>query len=261
MYEYYRGKRVVVTGSSSGIGFATASALISLGAMVIGMSRRRPDLNLAEFHPLDLGSAEGIEAAATRLEGPVDALFNCAGAPPILPSSELVKVNFLGTRLLTERLIDHMGSGAAIVNISSSSGSGWRKRLPVLQDFLATDSYSSGVQWYQANEATAGHGYLFSKEAVTAWTMQQAPNLIAHGIRMNATSPGSVQTPLLELAAAAFPPEFLSATEQPIGRRSTVDEQVEPLLFLNSKYASYVNGAEVAVDGGYQAEQLFVGLA
>src|SRR6476620_11169152 len=91
-FTEYENKRVVVTGCSSGIGLAVANALVDQGAEVIGMSRRAPDLNLAEFHRLDLASVKSIESAAVSLEGPVDALFNCAGAPPILPSIELVKV-------------------------------------------------------------------------------------------------------------------------------------------------------------------------
>lgn len=81
-YSEYTGKRVVVTGCSSGIGLATAVALIGLGAEVIGISRRRPSLNLSSFHPVDLTIPDTIDVAAAKLAGTIDALFNCAGAPP-----------------------------------------------------------------------------------------------------------------------------------------------------------------------------------
>lgn len=253
----YTGKRVVITGCSSGIGFAAAQALIEAGAVVTGMSRRKPDLPLAAFHSLDLTSERSIDEASAVIDGRIDALFNCAGAPPTVPSADLVKVNFLGPRLLTQHLTQHMGSGSAIVNISSSAGSGWRARVPLLHEFLSISSFADGADWYEANEQLAGHGYLFSKEAVSAWTMFASTSLIVRGIRMNSTSPGAVRTPLLDAAAAAFPPELLAMNERPIGRASEVDEQVMPLLFLNSPEASYINGAELAVDGGHQALQIF----
>lgn len=252
----YTGKRVVVTGCSSGIGLATARALVDHGAEVIGMSRRTPEVGIAAFHMVDFASADSVEAATAGIEGRIDALFNCAGAPPLLPSAELVTVNFLGPRLLTERALEHMADGGAIVNISSSVASAWRARVPLLQDFLATESFADGVRWWEANESIAGHGYLFSKEAVAAWTMQESASLIRRGIRMNVISPGAVQTPLLHMAATAFPADLLAANEQPIGRPSSVEEQVSPLLFLNGARASYVNGAELATDGGYQASHL-----
>ncbi|MFE4835221.1 coniferyl-alcohol dehydrogenase [Arthrobacter sp. NPDC056691] len=254
-FAEFKSKRVVVTGCSSGIGLATASALVDLGADVIGMSRRAPDVGLAEFHALDLTSVESIESAATSVDGEIDALFNCAGAPPTVPSVELVKVNFLGTRLLTEHLVERMSAGGAIANVSSSVACGWRTRLGQIRDFVETRSFEDGVAWYEENEHAVGHGYPFSKEALNVWTLQQSTTLIARGVRMNSTSPGAVQTPLMEVSEKVFPPELLAATEYPSGRRSGVEEQVQPLLFLNSARASYINGADIAVDGGYWASR------
>lgn len=251
----YKNKRVVVTGCSSGIGQATARALVDMGAEVIGLSRREPAMELAAFHTLDLASVDSIERATASIDGEIDALFNCAGAPPILSSVDLVKVNFLGPRLLTERLIERMPRGSAIANISSSNAGAWRRNLEVLQDFLSCGTYDAGVAWYEANEEVAGHGYPFSKEAMTVWTMERSAALVPRGIRVNALSPGAVRTPLLDVSENAFPPELLAATLHPSGRSSTVNEQVQPLLFLNSTSASYVNGADLAVDGGYSAAQ------
>lgn len=254
-YPEYLGKKVVVTGCSSGVGKATAQALVDLGAEVIGLSRRHPDLALAAFHPLDLSSRHSIEEAASRIDGPIDALFNCAGAPPTLPSLDIVTINFLGPRLLTELLTDKMPQGAAIVSISSSNAIAWRAHFEVVSEFLATRSYDAGVAWYEQNEDAAGHGYPFSKEAVTLWSMQQAVALSPRGIRTNTTSPGAVETPLLAAARQAFPAEMLAATLEPSGRPSSIDEQVDPLLFLNSSKSPYISGADLAVDGGFAALQ------
>lgn len=251
----YTNKRVVVTGCSSGVGQATALALMDRGADVIGLSRRRPSMELASFHTLDLTSVDSIESVASSIGGQIDALFNCAGAPPTLPSTDLVKVNFLGPRLLTQHLLERMPRGGAVANVASSVAWGWRTNADRLRAFIATETFSDGVAWYEANEDLAGHGYPFSKEALIVWTIQQSLALTPRGIRINSTSPGAVQTPLLEISEKAFPAELLAATLHPSGRSSTVAEQVAPLLFLNSSEASYINGADLAVDGGYAAAQ------
>jgi NAD(P)-dependent dehydrogenase (short-subunit alcohol dehydrogenase family) len=82
---------------------------------------------------------------------------------------------------------------------------------------------------------------------------------IKRGIRINTSSPGAVQTPMLEAIEVAFGPAAIAATEQPSGRRSSPEEQAGPLLFLNSESASYVNGADLAVDGGYWAQRSVTG--
>ncbi|MGA1836492.1 coniferyl-alcohol dehydrogenase [Herbiconiux sp. 11R-BC] len=252
-YAEYRGRRVVVTGCSSGLGAATAGKLAEVGATVVGLSRRRPPIDIDEFHEVDLASVDSIEQAGSAITGDIDALFNCAGAAPVLPSEEIIKVNFLGTRLFTELLLDRMPRGSAIASVSSSNGSAWRKNFDHVSAFVATTSFDEGVAWYSAHQADAGHGYPFSKEALTLWTLQQASILTPRGIRINSISPGAVQTPLLEIAQQTFPAEMLAATLEPFGRASTVREQVSPLLFLNSSEGSYINGADLAVDGGYAA--------
>lgn len=255
----YEGQRVVVTGASSGVGLATATALVDMGAHVIGMSRRAPALTRAEFHALDLAEPGSIRAAATAIGTGVDALFNCAGAPPMLPSAELVTTNFLGTRLLTELISASMPPGSAIVTVASTSGAGWRGNLPNLLPFLEIASFEEADAWYRDHEAAAGHGYPFSKQAIIVWTLQRSAELITRGIRINAVSPGAIQTPLLEASAKVFPPEYMALTEFPIGRSSSVEEQVGAVLFLNSPAASYINGVDLPTDGGHTAVQTLAG--
>lgn len=249
----YKNKRVIVTGASSGIGAAVAKALVHLGAEVHGAGRRAPEIEVASFHPLDLSDPASIETAVSGIGGHVDALFNCAGAVPMIPAVEILKVNFLGTRLLTELVLGNMSSGGAIANVSSDGGYGWRKKRELLIDFVANDTFESGIAWYEQNEALAGHAYSFAKEALNLWTMQQSAVLIQRGIRINTASPGAVQTPMLDAIEGAYTAAAIDPVEYPSGRRSTPQEQVGPLLFLNSDSASYVNGADIAVDGGYWA--------
>jgi NAD(P)-dependent dehydrogenase (short-subunit alcohol dehydrogenase family) len=258
-FDDYQHKRVIVTGCSSGIGEATARVLVKLGAEVIGIDRKPPQPAMTAFEQLDLGHPDSISAAATRIGGRVDALFNCAGVPPMVPPIEVLKVNFLGTRLLTQQVVNLMPPGSAIVNTSSDNGNAWRKRLPLLLDFLAKDTFDGGLAWYEEHQDEAGHPYVLGKEALNVWTMHQSQHLIHQGIRINAVSPGAVQTPMLEQIENAFSREVIEVTERPIGRRSTPDEQAWPLVFLNSDSASYINGADLPVDGGYWASLSLAG--
>jgi NAD(P)-dependent dehydrogenase (short-subunit alcohol dehydrogenase family) len=258
-FHGYRGRRVVVTGSSSGIGQALARALVGLGAEVHGAALSGAGEGLAAFHSLDLTNPDSIETAVSSIGGRVDALFNCAGATPMVDPVDVVKVNFLGTRLLTEQVLDLMAPGGAVVSVSSNGGYAWRRRSGLIREFVEVPSFEEGTAWFEAHREEAGHAYRFAKEALTVWTMLRSAHLIGREIRINVVSPGAVQTPMLEAIEAVTRPEAVAAVEQPIGRRSTPDEQVGPLLFLNSDAASYVNGVDLPVDGGFWAVQSIEG--
>ncbi len=247
----YKGKRVVVSGCFSGMGEATARLLLSLGAEVHGLDFKESKLNLASFNTCDLRDPASIDAAVARIGGKVDALFNCAGLPQTAPPLDVMKVNFIGTRYLTEKLIPMMGEGSAIVSISSTGGLGWSRRMPVLMGLVKLQGYQAALDWCQANMETVAEGYSFSKEAVIAWTMVSSFQLIKRGIRINCTIPGPTQTPMMKEFESATPMAVLDAAMQPINRRSTPDEQAGPLVFLNSSWSSYVNGVVLPVDGGF----------
>jgi NAD(P)-dependent dehydrogenase (short-subunit alcohol dehydrogenase family) len=255
----YAGKQVIVTGFGSGIGKATARLLARLGARVIGMDRNPAALDGVSFVPIDLGDPRSIDGAMDAIDGPVDALFNCAGLAPTQPPLDVLRVNFLGTRELTDRVVGRMARGGAIVSTSSNSGLGWAKRLPELLQLLDERSFEDGLRWIEPRVATIGNPYAYGKEALVVWTMQQSAILIARGVRINCTSPGAVQTPMLEEIEARVPAAAIDAVAKPIGRRSTADEQAWPLVMINSDAASYINGANVPVDGGFAAAAALAG--
>src|ERR1700759_3077499 len=118
----YKNKRVVVSGCFSGMGEATARLLVELGAQVHGLDFKPSQLKLASFNLLDLRDPASIDAAAAKIGGKVDALFNCAGLPQTAPPVDVMKVNFCGARRLTERIVPLMGPGGAIASISSVAG-------------------------------------------------------------------------------------------------------------------------------------------
>ena len=249
----YAGKRVIVSGCYSGIGHATARQLVALGAEVHGFDWKLCDLALASFTQVDLREAANIDAGVYGLTGSFDALFNCAGIPPGAPPLDVMKVNYIGTKHLTDALLPMMGQGSAIVNVSSNGGMGWPKRLPDLLRLIAADGFVASVEWCEQHLAMVTEGYRFSKEAMIVWTMAHSAKLIQQGIRMNCTLPGAVQTPMLVEIEKVTPTAVIDQVAQPIGRRSSADEQATALLYLNSPRASYINGAVLPVDGGFMA--------
>lgn len=249
----YAGKQVVVTGCTSGIGEALARLLCDLGAEVHGLDWKASRQELAGFTHCDLRSPASIDAAAATLRGEVHALFNCAGLAPSLPALDVMAVNFLGTRQLTERVLGCMPDGGAIASVASIGGLGWPQRLATILELVQTADFEDGMRWVEAHSDVVQEGYAFSKEAVIVWTLTSAAGLIRRGVRINCTLPGTTQTPMMEVVDAVTPPELVQRSTQPIGRRSTPDEQARALLFLNSDAASYVNGAALPVDGGFMA--------
>jgi NAD(P)-dependent dehydrogenase (short-subunit alcohol dehydrogenase family) len=252
-YLGYAGKRVVVTGCFSGMGEATARLLIEQGAEVHGFDYKDSALPLASFTNVDLRDPGSIDAAVDGLGGTVDALFNCAGLPQTFPAMDVMKVNFIGTRHLTQRIMALMPSGGAVASIASTGGLGWSRRIPTHMEFFANADFGSALAWCEANPETVSEGYAFSKEAVIVWTMVESFTAIAKGIRVNCLLPGPTQTPMMtdhfeKVSAAA-----VDWATQPINRRSTPDEQARPLAFLNSAAASYVNGVVLPADGGFMA--------
>ena len=142
----YENKRVVVSGCFSGMGEATAKLLLQLGAEVHGLDYKQSKLDLASFRQLDLRDPASIDAAAAAIGGRVDALFNCAGLPQTSPPLDVMKVNYAGTRRLTERILPLMGQGGAIANVASVAGMGWSRRVPVLMQLLQIDSFEKAVR-------------------------------------------------------------------------------------------------------------------
>ena len=117
----YKNKRVVITGCFSGMGEATARRLLELGAEVHGLDFKESTLPLASFNQVDLRDPSSIEAAVGKIGGKVDALFNCAGLPQTAGALDVMKVNFMGTRHMTQTVLPLMSKGGAIACIASTA--------------------------------------------------------------------------------------------------------------------------------------------
>jgi NAD(P)-dependent dehydrogenase (short-subunit alcohol dehydrogenase family) len=191
------------------------------------------------------------------VEAPVDALFNCQGIIGSAAGSraaDVLCVNFVGLRHLTERVLPLMPFGAAVASIASAVAVSWARRLERIEAFLAEPGFDEALRWLETDGGDLvtpvfPNAYIFSKQAVIAWTMQRSVSAVAAGIRVNCTSPGSTRTRM----AGQVPADDLEVLNRPSGRDSTPEEQAWPLLFLNSERAGYVNGVNLPVDGGNAA--------
>jgi NAD(P)-dependent dehydrogenase (short-subunit alcohol dehydrogenase family) len=249
----YRGKRVVVSGCFSGMGEATARILLDQGAEVHGLDFKDCALPLASFNRIDLRDPDSLEAAAKAIGGKVDALFNCAGLPGggAFPPLDTFKVNFAGTRHLTDCLLPLMGPGSAIVSIASTGGLGGSRRIPVHMELMQTKGFDGAVAWADAHMDQVAEGYAFSKEAVIVWTQFMCAQLIKRGIRINCTLPSPTQTPMMATFQATSGKEVIDAAAEPLGRYSTAEEQAGGVILLGSALAGIITGVVLPVDGGF----------
>jgi len=249
----YKGKRVIVSGCFSGMGEATAKILLDLGAEVHGLDFKESTLPLASFNQIDLRDPASIEAGVKAVGGKVDALFNCAGLAGggAFPPLDTFKVNFIGTRHLTDTVLPLMGAGGAIVSIASTGGLGWSRRIPVHMELLQTKGFQAALDWAEAHMDQVAEGYAFSKEAVIVWTQFMGAHLIKQGIRINCSLPSPTQTPMMATFHATSGKEVVDAAAEPLGRYTTPAEQAGPLVLLCSDAAAVVNGVVLPVDGGF----------
>lgn len=249
----YKGKRVIVSGCFSGMGEATAKMLIDLGAEVHGFDYKECGLPLASFNNLDLRDPASIEAGVQAVGGKVDALFNCAGLPGggAFDAMDTMKVNFIGTRHLTEQVVPLMGEGGAIISIASTGGLGWSQRIPVHMELMMSQGFQGALDWCAGHLDQVAEGYAFSKEAIIVWTQFMGAQLIKKGIRINCSLPSPTQTPMMKTFHETSGKDIVDAAAEPLGRYTTPEEQAGPLVLINSAAAGVVNGIVLPVDGGF----------
>ena len=118
---------------------------------------------------------------------------------------------------------------------------------------LALEDFGAARDWVVKHEDEDWlEAYSFSKMCTITWTLRRAATLTPEtGIRLNCTSPGPTDTPMMPAFVEQSGAEFFEAYPKPIGNRnSTAEEQGWPLAFLNSDAAGYVSGENLYTDGG-----------
>ena len=244
----YDGKRAVIVGGATGMGAAAAALLAELGAELVVLDVQDVTYDVSKSVRVDLRSQASIDAALDEVDGPIDALFSCAGiATDGVP---LMQVNFLGHRHFIETAVarGYMPEGSAIAGIASIGGLGWDRSTKLIRDFLETDDFDAGTEWIEAHPELAN--YMFSKQALIAYCAWRAPALLRQGIRINCIAPGPTMTPLMD--ATQMWQDFETDYRQVMGvGGATAEQQAAPLVFLNSDAASFVSGTVLNVDAGY----------
>ncbi len=245
------GKRIVVTGASSGIGRATADLLIERGAEVVAMDRRDPQSSAMTFVACDLIDSGSIDRAADLIDGPVHGLANVAGVPGSADGETVMRVNLLGLRRLTEITVPRLEPGGSVVNVASCAGTGWRANLETLRDLMAAQSFDEGLTWVRDHPMSGPDAYNFSKEAVIVYSQVASMMARPFGVRVNAVNPGAVETPILDDFYGTMDNAILDRLKAQAGGRDGRPDEIAPAIcFLLSEDAGWINGTELNVDGG-----------
>lgn len=246
----------MVTGSASGIGLETARLCSAMGATVLGVDLTKRFDHVEEFYRADLSEPRTIDALAEMLPEGIDGLANIAGLPPTHPADRVLAVNLFGLKRLTLGLVPKLADGASIVNLASLAGIGWPQAVEAIrasEPVAMEDAAEFAARW-QITEA-GGRSYFFSKEALIAWTMQNRWTWRERGIRMNAVSPGPVETPIL----GDFLETLGARAEEDariMDRPGTPQDIAPAVAFLLSDMSRWMRGINLPVDGGMSSHVL-----
>lgn len=243
-----QGKTIIVTGAASGIGAATAALIAAQGGQVISVDINAPSQPVGRFFQADLSSKASIDQLIDTLPSGVHGLANIAGLPPTKQAEDVVAVNLVGLKYLTLRLVPKMADGASIVNLASLAGLGWAeaKEAIAASENIGFEDVSA---FCKAHQIEGARSYFFSKEALIVWTMKNRWTWRERGIRMNAVSPGPVDTPILKdfietLGARAE--EDMRTMDRP----GTPADIAPVVAFLLSDASAWIRGTNIPTDGG-----------
>jgi NAD(P)-dependent dehydrogenase (short-subunit alcohol dehydrogenase family) len=241
------GKIALITGGNSGIGLATAKQFVNEGAYVFITGRRDSELAAAvkeisknatgiQGDVSNLADLDRLFAQIKREKGKLDVVFANAGIAKYAAFGKITEdfydsmfdVNVKGVLFTVQKALSLLSDGASIILNASIAGS---KGLPTYSVYSAT------------------------KAAVRSFARTWTTDLKDRRIRVNAISPGSIDTPaatdLLASSEVGEQRRKMVSTSVPLGRFGRPDEVAKAVVFLASDDASYITGTELFVDGGF----------
>ena len=241
------GKIALITGGNSGIGLATAKQFVNEGAYVFITGRRGPELAAAvkeigrnvtgvRGDVSNLGDLDRLFGQVQREKGKLDIVFANAGVFRYVPFGTITEefydsifnINVKGLLFTVQKALPLLPDGASIILNASIVAS---KGLSALSVYSAT------------------------KAAVRSFARTWTTDLKGRRIRVNAVSPGSIDTPGTSVlwASSETGQQRLKTIDNavPLGRLGTPDEVAKAVVFLASDDSSYITGIELFVDGGF----------
>ena len=169
----------------------------------------------------------------------------------------MARVNYLGLRHLSLRVLERMGEGASIVNISSILGAEWPQRLDLHRSLAETPSFEAGLAWLAKHPVPQETCYQYFKEALIVWTITQSQKIfLTRGVRMNCVAPGPVFTPILGDFVTMLGEERVQKDAHRMKRPALADEVAPVIAFLCSDASRWVSGINLPVDGGLASTYL-----
>lgn len=246
------GKKIIVTGAASGIGAETARQIKAAGAKVIAVDRNEPSVAVDAFHKVDLTDEAAVDALIDKLKPlQADGLANIAGVPPTAPPEAVITVNLVALKRLNLGLVDSLADGASIVNLASLAGIGWEGEVAKIKAAEGL-THAAAANFCARHGITSENSYFFGKQALIAWTLENRWTWRDSGIRMNAVSPGPVDTPIL----ADFLETLGERAEEDMrimDRPGTPTNIAPVVVFLLSDGSVWLRGVNIAADGGMRA--------
>jgi NAD(P)-dependent dehydrogenase (short-subunit alcohol dehydrogenase family) len=241
------GKTALITGGNGGIGLATARRFVDEGAYVFVTGRRDAELTAAvteigsnvtgvQGDVSNLRDLDRLFAQIKRDKGTLDIVFANAGVAKYAPLGKI-------TEELYDTIFDINVKGVLFTV---------QKALPLVPDggSIILNSSIVGSKGLSSNSV-----YSATKAAVRSFARTWTTDLKDRRIRVNAVSPGSIDTPgLRDLLASSETGQQrakMIANSVPLGRFGTPDEIAQAVVFLASDDSSYITGTELFVDGGF----------
>ncbi len=244
----------VVTGAATGIGAAVCGKLAQDGHRIITVDVRGDVEVTADLsHPA--GRADALERIAREASEGIDGLVPCAGlGPHVTPTPAIARLNFFGVMAMVNGIRSSLARRHGAIVLIASNTVATVAPSPYTEALLAQDETRAVAL---AAEMDGQAVYAQGKLALVHWMRRHTDELAADGIRINAVAPGFTRTPLTE--AGLSNPEYGPMIERflqsiPLKREAQPAEIASVACFLLRREASYVSGAVLYVDGGYDAK-------